>query len=82
MHNGETTSTTSNPQALTWQLSHRCFGFNMSVAQTLYYSIERELCHWLLRRKPPKIEGPNLLNLGCGPHIYPGRRLRAKAAST
>jgi len=57
---------------LTKQLSEGTFEFNLSAPQTLYYTFERQLCHWLLRRPPPKMSGPNLLNLGCGPHIYAG----------
>jgi len=54
------------------QLSDRKFESILSAPQMLYYSFERQICHWLLRRPPPKIEGPNLLNLGCRPHTYPG----------
>ena len=57
---------------LTQELSERKFEFDLSAPQILYYTFERQVCHWLLRRPPPKMSGPNLLNLGCGPHIYPG----------
>lgn len=64
------------------------FEFNLSMPQLVYYAVERKLCH-LLRRGPPAPKNPNLLNLGCGPHIYSGwvnaddyapkRRLRERA---
>lgn len=71
------------------RLAAREFEFNLSVPQSVYYAVERRLCHLLLRRRPPAPKNPNLLNLGCGPHIYPGwvnaddyapkRRLRERA---
>ena len=54
------------------QLESREFEHRISVAQLLYYSVERRISHALLRRYPPQAQVPNLLNLGCGPHIYPG----------
>jgi predicted SAM-dependent methyltransferase len=57
---------------LTQELSERKFEFDLSAPKNLYYTGERQVCHWLLRRPPPKMLGPYLLNLGCGPHIYPG----------
>src|SRR5262249_6226099 len=54
------------------RLSAREFEFNLSVPQLIYYIVERKLCHFLLRRNPPEPKIPNLLNLGCGPHVYPG----------
>jgi predicted SAM-dependent methyltransferase len=54
------------------RLRAREFEFNLTVPQLLYYTIERRVSHLLLRRYPPKPAVPNLLNLGCGPHIYPG----------
>ena len=75
-------------QKLVKRLSAREFEFSLSTSQLLYYSIERKLCHWLMRRRPPAPKAPNLLNLGCGPYIYtdwvnaddyaPKRRLRER----
>jgi predicted SAM-dependent methyltransferase len=53
------------------RLSAREFEFNLSVPQSVYYRLERNLCHFLFRRNPPAPKNPNLLNLGCGPHTYP-----------
>lgn len=53
------------------QLLARNFEFNLSAAQLIYYTLERRTCHLLWRRYPPKPLVPNLLNLGCGPHIFP-----------
>lgn len=71
------------------QLRAGQFEFSLSMAQMVYYRLERELGHALLRRPPPHLAGPALLNLGCGPHIFPGwvnaddyalkRRLRERA---
>ena len=65
------------------------YEFSLTVVQQVYYSLERELGHLLLRRPPPGLAEPNLLNLGCGPRIFPGwvnaddyalkRRLRERA---
>ena len=44
----------------------------LSPIQGVYYDFERRLCHLLLQRPPPPPLEPNLLNLGCGPHIYSG----------
>ena len=57
---------------LTKVLSERQFEFKLSVLQHAYYEIERNVCHRLLRRFPPRVPGLSLLNLGCGPHIYDG----------
>lgn len=54
------------------RLRHREFEFGLSMKQLIYYWLERRICHLLLRRCPPKVPGPNTLNLGCGPHIFPG----------
>lgn len=77
------------PADLIARLAAREFEFNLSLPQSVYYTVEREICHLLLRRYPPKPQCPNLLNLGCGPHIYrgwvnaddyaPKRRLRERA---
>jgi predicted SAM-dependent methyltransferase len=74
---------------LAGRLAARAFEFNISVPQSVYYTVERRLCHLFFRRSPPAPQNPNLLNLGCGPHIYPGwvnaddyapkRRLRERA---
>jgi predicted SAM-dependent methyltransferase len=58
--------------ALIAQLLNQEFEFNLSIPQLLYYTIERRLSHFVLRRYPPQHFEPNLLNLGCGPHIYAG----------
>jgi predicted SAM-dependent methyltransferase len=75
--------------SLIQRLSNREFEFGLSPAQLVYYWLEREACHRLMRRPPPDLAGPRLLNLGCGPHIYEGwvnaddyafkRRLRESA---
>jgi predicted SAM-dependent methyltransferase len=57
--------------ALISQLSNREFEFSPSLAQLAYYTIERRVSHHILRHYPPRPRSPNLLNLGCGPHIYP-----------
>lgn len=50
-------------------LETRQFEFGLSALQTIYYSLERQFGHALLRRKPPR---GGLLNLGCGPHRFDG----------
>ena len=57
---------------LVQQLLTRKWEFNLSLLQLLFYATERRICHGILRRYPPKPLTPNLLNLGCGPHIFPG----------
>jgi predicted SAM-dependent methyltransferase len=54
------------------RLQAGAFEFNLSVAQHVYYSLERAAGHRLLRRSPPDVGRPALLNLGCGPHIFEG----------
>ena len=58
--------------SLSRQLAEGRFEFALSVPQILYYRLERWLGQRLLRRPPPRGAGPQLLNLGCGPHIFPG----------
>jgi predicted SAM-dependent methyltransferase len=82
-------SSSQTEMSLVDRLLAREFEFNLTLPQQLYYTIERRLSHVLLRRYPPNPATPNLLNLGCGPHIYPGwvnaddyapkRRLRERA---
>jgi len=48
------------------------FEHNLTLGQRLFYGLERQACHILLRRPPPTVPGEQLLNLGCGPHIYEG----------
>jgi predicted SAM-dependent methyltransferase len=62
----------SRQRNLIERLSAREYEFNLSILQLAYHNVERTLCHFLLRRNPPEQQSPNLLNLGCGPHIYPG----------
>ncbi len=62
----------SRRTSLIERLSAREFEFTLSMKQLVYYTVERKLCHFLLRRNPPEPKKPNLLNLGCGPHIYSG----------
>lgn len=57
---------------LTQRLRNREFEFTQPITKLLYYWFERKVCELALRRRPPKVSGPNLLNLGCGPHIYAG----------
>lgn len=57
---------------LNQRLRAREFEFNLSVPQLVYYAMERHVAHLLMRRYPPAMPAPNLLNLGCGPHIYAG----------
>jgi predicted SAM-dependent methyltransferase len=40
--------------------------------QQAYYALERDFGHLVMRRGPPTMPGDQLLNLGCGPHPYPG----------
>jgi predicted SAM-dependent methyltransferase len=54
------------------RLLNREYEFGLSVPQRVYYAVERHVARALLRRYPPPSLTPNLLNLGCGPHIYPG----------
>jgi hypothetical protein len=54
------------------RLSKYEFEFRLSPVQLVYYWLEREVCHRIMRRPPPELAGPRLLNLGCGPHIYKG----------
>ena len=65
------------------------FEFDLAKVQLIYYSLERAAAQALLQRAPPALDGPALLNLGCGPHIFEGwvnaddyapkRRLRENA---
>lgn len=48
------------------------FELDLSTAQSLFYSIERSAAHRLMRRSPPEVRRPALLNLGCGPHVFDG----------
>ncbi len=48
------------------------FEHTPSVQKRLFYAAERTLCHAILRRRPPSVDGPRLLNLGCGPHMFEG----------
>ena len=57
---------------LSQQLRAKQYEHQLSLVQTVYYGLERTLSEALLRRQPPDIAGSRLLNLGCGPHIYPG----------
>lgn len=71
------------------RLAAREFEFDLSKVQLVYYGLERAAAQALLRRAPPMLAGPALLNLGCGPHIFEGwvnaddyapkRRLRENA---
>ena len=58
--------------ALIDQLRARRFEFSLSAMQIVYYTLERRVCHMLLCRSPPTLASPALLNLGCGPHFFPG----------
>jgi predicted SAM-dependent methyltransferase len=42
------------------------------LGHAIFYRLERDICHAIMRRRPPRVPGPQLLNLGCGPHLYPG----------
>jgi predicted SAM-dependent methyltransferase len=53
-------------------LARRDFEFTLSTKQLVYYNLERAFGHALLRRSPPALAGERLLNLGCGPHCFPG----------
>ena len=75
--------------SLSEQFRAKTFEHQLSLVQTAYYALERKISEIVLRRPPPGLAGPRLLNLGCGPHIYPGwvnaddyalkRRLREKS---
>src|SRR4029077_10639675 len=54
------------------RLERRDYESSLTVFQIVFYSLERTICHAVLRRSPPMMDGPQLLNLGCGPHNYPG----------
>jgi len=54
------------------RLQNHEFESNVTLFQLVFYSVEREICHAVIRRFPPIMDGPQLLNLGCAPHIYPG----------
>jgi predicted SAM-dependent methyltransferase len=54
------------------ELAAKKYEFNLSTVQTLFYTMERKICHATMRRFPPALQSPNLLNLGCGPHIFSG----------
>jgi predicted SAM-dependent methyltransferase len=58
--------------SLTDRLGAREFEFSLSAAQSSYYWLERTLGNALFRRPPPDVGATRLLNLGCGPHIFPG----------
>ena len=58
--------------SLSQELTAKHFEHQLSPVQTIYYAVERKISELLLRRQPPDLAGPRLLNLGCGPHIYPG----------
>lgn len=76
-------------QSIVRRLGAGEFEFGLSAPQHAYYSAERAICHALFRRPPPRVGEAPLLNLGCGPHNYPGwvnaddyapkRRLRERA---
>jgi predicted SAM-dependent methyltransferase len=67
-------SQTEHPQLIS-QLKSKRFELSLSVLQNNYYWLERKLCQTLMRRPPPTwSKDPStqaLLNLGCGPHIFP-----------
>lgn len=54
------------------RLSSKEFEAGLSPGQFIYYWLEREASHRLMRRPPPELPGPRLLNLGCGPHFFEG----------
>jgi predicted SAM-dependent methyltransferase len=54
------------------RLSAREFEFDLSTTQAVCYALERAVAHRLMRRAPPNLNGPVLLNLGCGPHSFDG----------
>ena len=58
--------------SLTERLSAGEFEFGLSLAQSVYYGLERRLGDALFRWPPPDVGPEPLLNLGCGPHIFPG----------
>jgi predicted SAM-dependent methyltransferase len=58
--------------SLTRRLGEGEFEDGLSLAQLVYYGIERRLGHAFLRRAPPSFPGDRLLNLGCGPHCFDG----------
>jgi predicted SAM-dependent methyltransferase len=58
--------------SLTERLGAGEFEFNLSVAQSTFYRLERLVGDALFRRPPPVVGRPALLNLGCGPHIFEG----------
>lgn len=58
--------------SLTDRLGAGEFEFGLSVAQASFYRLERAVGDAFFRRPPPTMDGPQLLNLGCGPHIFEG----------
>jgi predicted SAM-dependent methyltransferase len=58
--------------SLTQRLAAGEFEFGLSPAQAAYYWLERRLGGALFRRPPPDVGETQLLNLGCGPHIFAG----------
>ena len=59
-------------RTLTARLASGEYEFHLSTFQIIYYRFEQAVCHLLFRRRPPDLEGVRLLNLGCGPHCFPG----------
>jgi predicted SAM-dependent methyltransferase len=58
--------------SLTERLSAGEFEFNLSLGQSAYYWLERTVGDTFFRKAPPDLGETNLLNLGCGPHIFEG----------
>ena len=54
------------------ELQNGKFEHTLSLSKRAFYEFERRACHILLRHRPPLVSGAQLLNLGCGPHIYAG----------
>lgn len=64
--------TPAPPQSLVEALESARFEHALSIAQVLFYGLERQIGHALFRRPPPNLPAPVLLNLGCGPHHFEG----------
>lgn len=70
------------------QMTAGKFEEKFSHAKQIYYRLEQAFGRAALQRHPPVMPGDQLLNLGCGPHHFPGwvnadqyaikRRLRDK----
>ena len=53
-------------------LRNKDFETNTSILRDVLYGIERASGNLFFRKRPPDSGGTRLLNLGCGPLIYPG----------